>query len=760
MQIKELYITEFGCIKNRKIEFSDDKNLNIIYGENESGKSTVLLFIKFMLYGMPRKSQTNIERDRSLSFSSGVAAGSLTLVHGGKEYRIERSFSDRARGEKLSLIDLDRGEAVVTDKTVGEYFLGVPREVFESTACTGQMHSTEINGEKTAQSLSNMLAAADESIDTASILKELNTIRASYLHKNQAGGSLYEDESKIKAYKIKLDEARNASLAIEGKSENFEKIKAEYNAVKLELETKDALVAQFNKIAVLKRFETLRQKEALVPQISEKKEAFAKEGLSTDFFPTRNHIAELSISSRELEKSEKRLADKEAEKSELVAVFDSDAADLGKIVEDNDGAEEMLAPNKNMREKAAKLRNIGLAFVGGIAALSMGAVAGFFLAGLICCLILASLAFCSLIGGVIFFAKASKLKKKSASELATLAASFSATSDTLEARMEECLSELAKKREYQAKNAKLEAELEVAEESFEAARAYAYSLLKLSLGEDVEPICENIEAEVARLDKFLEEYEKLAREEDAFLRMLENERNALARYDEEKLRGEISVDIASATPEAVDEAERTRSFLAAKKNAYESRITMLQNELIALRIKATDPMPIADKLASLEEKVQKDREFYDALVLAMNTLENASASIRGSVTPIITKSASELMARISDKKYTMLRTNSTLGVTLDKDGYGIKSELLSGGTKDAAYLSLRLALIMHIFEGEYPPVIFDESFCQLDDSRLEKTLELLSSLSKEGMQILLFTSHKRERAVCEASGYNYSLVEM
>lgn len=760
MQIKELYITEFGGIKNRKIEFSTDGNLNIIYGENESGKSTVLLFIKFMLYGIQRKAQSNTERERSLSFSSGTAAGSLTLLHDGVEYRIERSFSDRARNERLTFVNLDRGESVATEKSPGEYLLGVPREVFESTACTGQMRSTDINGEKTAQSLSNMLTTADESIDTASILKELNTIRASYLHKNQAGGSLYEDESRIKAYRIKLDEARNASLAIEGKSESFDKIKAEYNEVRAELETKDALVAQFNKIGVLGRFQALREKEAQIPQITAIREDFVRDGLNTEFFPTRNHIAELSIASKELEKAEKRLSDKEAEKADLVAAFDSDAADLGKIVEDNDGAQEMLAPFKRMREKATSLRNKGFAFIGGMVTLSIGAVAGFLAVGLWCCIVLAALAVCALSGAVVLFAKSAKTNKKCASELAALASSFCATSDTLEARMEDCLSELVKKREYMAKNAKLEAELEVAEEALEAAELNAHKLLSLTLGETAEPNCENIDKEVSRLDAFLEEYDRLSREEDAFLRMIENERMSLSRYDEQKLRSEITVDIESATPDAVEEAERTRSFLAAKKNAYESRITMLQNELIALRIKATDPMPIADKLATLEEKVEKDRAFFDALVLAMNTLEDASASIRGNVTPIITKSASELMSRISDKKYTMLRTNSKLGVSLDKDGYGVRSELLSGGTRDAAYLSLRMALIMHIFEEEYPPVIFDESFCQLDDTRLERTMELLSSLAEQDMQILLFTSHQRERAVCENNNYKYSLIKM
>ena len=38
MKIKELYIAEFGGIRDKKIELDTDNGLNIIYGENESGK--------------------------------------------------------------------------------------------------------------------------------------------------------------------------------------------------------------------------------------------------------------------------------------------------------------------------------------------------------------------------------------------------------------------------------------------------------------------------------------------------------------------------------------------------------------------------------------------------------------------------------------------------------------------------------------------------------------------------------------------------
>lgn len=759
MKLKELYITEFGCIKDRKLDFSGEENLNIIYGENESGKSTVLLFIKFIFYGLPRKTQNNNEKDLSLSWSGGVASGSVTLEHKGKGYRVERAVGDRARVERLTVFDLDAGMPITIDKTPGEYFFGVPREVFESSACTGQMRSTDINGEKTAQSLSNMLSTADEGVDTASVLKSLNTIRTSYMHKNQTGGTLFEDENRIKSCKLRLEDAKSASLAIEGKEEAFEKVRSQYDAVKSELETKDALVTQFNKIAMLRRFEALRRQEEEAPRISAQKTVFAEENLRTVFFPSRNHVAELSVSSKELDRTAKRLSQKDSEMAGLELGFDADLAELGIIAEENDGAQEMLEPYKKEQTKASRLRNVGIALVATAMTVALGAVAGFFAIGLLACVILACCSGAFFVGASALLINASKMNKKVKRELEALAGSFGTTPEGFEERIEECLSQLALKREYISKNAKLGAELEVAKEDFERVRASATELLSLTVTEFEEVSPEIIDAEAERLTAFLDEYDKLSLAEEAFLGKLNAERASLSRYDEEKIRSEITVDIASATPEAVEEAERTRSFLSAQKNAFESKIALLQNELFALKHKAEDPLPIADRLATLEAKVAKDREFFDALVLAMETVEKASNSMRGSVTPVIGKTASELMGKISDRKYNVLRTNSKLGVTLDRNGRGVEAELLSGGTKDVAYISLRLALIMKIYEEEYPPVIFDEAFCQIDDVRLGKIIELLSSLAKD-MQILIFTSHKREEDTCKNLNCRYKLIEM
>ena len=53
MKITELILKNFGKFTNKQILLSD--GINIIYGENESGKTTLHTFLKGMLFGMERK---------------------------------------------------------------------------------------------------------------------------------------------------------------------------------------------------------------------------------------------------------------------------------------------------------------------------------------------------------------------------------------------------------------------------------------------------------------------------------------------------------------------------------------------------------------------------------------------------------------------------------------------------------------------------------------------------------------------------------
>ena len=95
MKLIELNIVEFGCLKDKHITL--DGGLNIISGDNESGKSTVMLFIKFMLYGLPRKTAKGTDRERALSFDGHRAAGTMTLEREGRRIRIERQAHGTSR---------------------------------------------------------------------------------------------------------------------------------------------------------------------------------------------------------------------------------------------------------------------------------------------------------------------------------------------------------------------------------------------------------------------------------------------------------------------------------------------------------------------------------------------------------------------------------------------------------------------------------------------------------------------------------------
>jgi len=143
MRIIELNIVEFGCLTDRHIELS--KGLNVISGDNESGKSTVMLFIKFMLYGLPRKNARSFDRERSLSFSGKRSAGTMTLEHDGKKYTVERNAVSTGTklNESLKITDLVTFEELHGEP--GELFLGVPADVFENSCGVSQMRAADIS---------------------------------------------------------------------------------------------------------------------------------------------------------------------------------------------------------------------------------------------------------------------------------------------------------------------------------------------------------------------------------------------------------------------------------------------------------------------------------------------------------------------------------------------------------------------------------------------------------------------------------------
>ena len=84
MKIKQLRIEGFGKLVNQTYDLED---FTTFLGENEAGKSTILAFIKYMLFGFENATASNQEFN-PLNFKT--YGGQIFLTHNNKSIRIER----------------------------------------------------------------------------------------------------------------------------------------------------------------------------------------------------------------------------------------------------------------------------------------------------------------------------------------------------------------------------------------------------------------------------------------------------------------------------------------------------------------------------------------------------------------------------------------------------------------------------------------------------------------------------------------------
>lgn len=96
MKINYLKINGFGKLENKEIEMSD--KINLIYGNNEAGKSTLLEFISSMFYGVSKnknkKEISNYEKYKP--WKNGDFSGKIIYkLDNNDEYQVYREFSKK-----------------------------------------------------------------------------------------------------------------------------------------------------------------------------------------------------------------------------------------------------------------------------------------------------------------------------------------------------------------------------------------------------------------------------------------------------------------------------------------------------------------------------------------------------------------------------------------------------------------------------------------------------------------------------------------
>ena len=99
--------------------------------------------------------------------------------------------------------------------------------------------------------------------------------------------------------------------------------------------------------------------------------------------------------------------------------------------------------------------------------------------------------------------------------------------------------------------------------------------------------------------------------------------------------------------------------------------------------------------------------------------------MRNNVTPQIRKRAGEIIAHISGGKYSGLGLHKDLQPHVDVGNSAKPAGALSGGTRDAVYLALRLS-VLEMLTGKEAAVFLDESLSQLD-AHAPRVLDFLRS---------------------------------
>lgn len=144
MIINRIIINRFGKLSGENIELSD--GINIVYGKNESGKSTLQGFILNMLFGMNRAKGRASRTDDFARFEPKEMpleySGSMEFSAGDRQFILSRDFAAGRRRDTLVAAD-DREVLSVSDGDLEQLLGETSREAYSNTQSVDQASETD-----------------------------------------------------------------------------------------------------------------------------------------------------------------------------------------------------------------------------------------------------------------------------------------------------------------------------------------------------------------------------------------------------------------------------------------------------------------------------------------------------------------------------------------------------------------------------------------------------------------------------------------
>lgn len=260
MKLLSLHIDGFGKFKNKDLQFAD--NMNIVYGYNEAGKSTIFMFIEAMFYGLERAKGRASKSDTWTKFkpwgNGDIYGGSLRFSYQDKNYRIERDFTKTATTPFAVVNETDGKNVENPGEFLKEALCGLSQTAYSNTVSISQLKSA--TDAKMVVELKNYIA-------------NMNTTGNMSLNINKASDFLKE---KKKAFTASLDPD-----AAKTYNQNLTEIRAlEKKISSPEFSTHLKTLKEADAITEKRIIDLNSQKESLIESIASKRQHLSDLGFN------------------------------------------------------------------------------------------------------------------------------------------------------------------------------------------------------------------------------------------------------------------------------------------------------------------------------------------------------------------------------------------------------------------------------------------------------------------------------------------------
>ena len=242
MKINKIKINSYGKIKDQEIEF--DKNINIVYGKNESGKSTILKFITNILYGISKNKNGReySDFDKYKPWDSEDFSGKIEYELDNKEkFEVFRDFRKK-NPQVFNEQKEDISKEFNIDKSKGNEFFyeqtKVDEKLFLSTIVVNQ---EEVKLEKNEQNIliqkiANLVGTGDDNVSYKRAMDRINRRQLGEIGTQKSREKplniLMRENEELEEERNKLEKYKDSKYEIE---ENKNILLEKYSNLEIEL---------------------------------------------------------------------------------------------------------------------------------------------------------------------------------------------------------------------------------------------------------------------------------------------------------------------------------------------------------------------------------------------------------------------------------------------------------------------------------------------------------------------------------------------